>query len=144
MEKAGKSEWYTGEDFSGDGLTLQIKSVEKVSSQYGAKADNGLVEREILEEGQIYRYTFADAEGKEKNFDSHSMPFFIAMQGVEFNLGDWLLIKRTGKLRDTRYTAELVSAPVSQGEGGIKPLNEVVLSSTTTESGDIDGIEDPF
>ena len=114
MEKAGKNEWYTGEDCSGDGLTLQIKNVEKVSSQYGAKADNGLVEREILEEGQIYRYTFADAEGKEKNFDSHSMPFFIAMQGAEFNFGDWLLIKRTGKLRDTRYTADKVDAPVSQ------------------------------
>ena len=121
MEKAGKNEWYTGEDFSGDGLTLQIKSVEKVKSQYGAKADNGLVERTILEEGELYRYTFADANGEEKNFDSHSMPFFIAMQGAESNLGDWLLIKRTGKLRETRYTAEEVEAPVSHA----KPTEDI-------------------
>lgn len=114
MEKAGKSDWYTGADFEGDGLTLQIKKVEKVKSQYGATADSGMVERDILEEGEIFRYTFADSEGAEKNFDSHSMPFMIAMQGAEFNLDDWLLIKRTGKLRDTRYTAEKVEAPSAE------------------------------
>lgn len=110
MSKAGKSDWYTGADFEA-GLTLQIKKVEKVKSQFGAAADNGLVEREILEEGETFRYTFADAKGEEKNFDSHSFPFFIAMQGAEFNLDDWLHITRTGKLRATRFTAEKVDAP---------------------------------
>lgn len=116
MEKAGKNDWYTGADFEGIGLTLQIKGVEKVKSQFGASADSAMVEREILEEGQIFRYTFADASGEEKNFDSHSMPFMIAMTQAEFNFGDWLLIKRTGKLRDTRYTAEKVDAPVSRAK----------------------------
>lgn len=121
MEKAGKTDWYTGADFEGEGLTLQIKGVEKVKSQYGASADNGMVEREILEEGQTFRYTFADSEGNEKNFDSHSMPFMIAMQSAEFNIGDWLRIKRTGKLRDTRYTAEKVDAPISPAKSDVDP-----------------------
>lgn len=111
LEKAGKSDWYTGADFEGNGLTLQIKKVEKVKSQYGAKADSSMVEREILQEGETFRYTFADATGAEKNFDSDSMPFMIGMNGAEFNFGDWLHIQRTGKLRDTRYTAEKVDAP---------------------------------
>lgn len=110
MDKAGKSNWLAGEDFE-NGLTLQIKSVEKVKSQYGAKADSGMVEREILQEGETFRYTFVDGEGSEKQFDSTSMPFMIGMNSAEFNFGDWLLIKRTGKLRDTRYTAEKVDAP---------------------------------
>ncbi len=111
MDKAGKSDWYTGADFEGAGLTLQIKKVEKVKSQYGATTNDGLVEKGILEEGETFRYTFADASGAEKNMDTHSFPFMIAMQGAEFNFGDWLHITRTGKLRDTRYTAEKVEAP---------------------------------
>lgn len=114
MDKVGKSDWYTGADFEGDGLILQIKKVDKVKSQFGATADNGMVERDILEEGETFRYTFADSKGEEKNFDSHSMPFMIGMQNAEFNLEDWLHIKRTGKLRDTRYTVDKVDAPEAE------------------------------
>lgn len=114
MEKVGKSDWITGADFDGSGMNVKIKSVEKVKSQYGAGADNGMVEREILAEGETFRYTFEMVDGTVKSFDSHSMPFLIAMQSAEFNFGDWLLIKRTGKLRDTRYTAEITETPVSQ------------------------------
>lgn len=118
MERAGKSDWYTGADFEGDGLTVQIKKVEKVKSQYGATSDNGMVERGILKEGETFRYTFADKDGTEKNLDSHSMPFMIAMQGAEFNIEDWLHIKRTGKLRDTRYTAEKVGGDIKPEDVG--------------------------
>ena len=114
MEKVGKSEWLTGADFEGDGLVLKIKSVEKVKSQYGAGADNAMVERAILQEGETFRYVFEDVGGNDRQFDSHSMPFMIGMTNAEFNFGDWLFIKRTGKLRDTRYTPEKVDAPVSQ------------------------------
>lgn len=58
MEKVGKSDWLTGSDFEGEGQVLKIVSVEKVKSQYGAAADNGMVEKEILEEGQTFRYSF--------------------------------------------------------------------------------------
>lgn len=109
MDKAGKSDWLVGADFEGAGQVLKIKSIEKVKSDYGAAAGSSIVEREILEEGQVFRYSFEDAEGNEKTHDSHSMPFMIALQNAEFNFGDWLLIKRTGKLKDTRYTAEQVA-----------------------------------
>lgn len=108
MEKVGKSDWLVGADFEGEGQVLQIKAVGKVKSQYGAAADSSMVEKGILEEGEIFRYTFVDSKGVEKNFDSHSMPFMIAMTQAEFNFDDWLHIKRTGKLRDTRFTAEKV------------------------------------
>lgn len=120
MDKAGKSNWLVGADFE-NGQTLKIKSVETVKSDFGASADSSIVEREILKEGEVFRYTFEDASGEEKVHDSHSMPFFIAMQGAEFNFGDWLLIKRTGKLRDTRYTADKVEAPVSHAKDDITP-----------------------
>lgn len=116
MEKVGKSDWITGADFEGDGQFLLIKAVDKVKSQYGASADNGMVEREILAEGETFRYTFEDKDGNTRTFDSHSMPFMIGMQNAEFNFGDWLLIKRTGKLRDTRYTAEKVDGPAQKAE----------------------------
>ena len=111
MEKAGKSNWLVGADFEGAGQVLKIKKVEKAKSMYGAGADSAMVEREILAEGEVFRYTFEDKEGNEKSHDSHSMPFMIALQNAEFNFGDWLLIKRTGKLRDTRYTAEQIETP---------------------------------
>lgn len=111
MEKVGSNSYLSGSDFEGDGQTLQIKSVEKIKSQFGAGADNSMVEREILEEGQTMRYAFVDKDGNEKNFDSHSMPFMIGLNNADFNFGDWLHIQRTGKLRDTRYTAEKVDAP---------------------------------
>lgn len=113
MEKVGKSDWLTGSDFEGEGQVLKIVSVEKVKSQYGAAADNGMVEKEILEEGQTFRYSFEDSEGATRTFDSHSMPFMIGLNNAEFNFGDWLHIQRTGKLRDTRYMAEKVDEPIS-------------------------------
>lgn len=112
MEKVGKSDWLTGADFDGDGLTLKVVSVDKIASQYGADDAHSLVEKGVLESGQTFRYVFADPEGNERKFDSHSTPFMIAMNQSEFNFGDFLHITRTGKLKDTRYVAEKVDAPV--------------------------------
>lgn len=105
--------WIKGADFE-EGLTLKIKATEKIKSQYGARAEDSIVEKNILEEGETFRYTFVDSEGVERRFDSASMPFFIAMQSAEFNFGDWLMIKREGKGDKTRYSAVRVEAPVSQ------------------------------
>ena len=125
VEKVGESKWLNGSSFEGEGLVLQIKAVDKIKSQYGAKADNALVERGILEEGEMYRYTFEDTKGNERTFDSHSMPFMVGLNNAEFNFGDFLLIKRTGKLKETRYTAELVEAPVSSKNPEDESLDEV-------------------
>lgn len=107
------SNWLKGSSFEGKGLILQlIKPLEKVSSQYGAEEDDYLVENNILEKGQSFRYTFKDAEGKEKKIDSCSTPFFIAFKQIEeLGVGDWVHITRTGKTDKTRYTAVKVDAP---------------------------------
>ena len=84
----------------------KIKGVEKIKSQYGASAESSLVEREILEEGETFRYTFSDKDGNEKTHDSSSMPLFIGMQNAEFNIGDTLHIRREGKGDKTRYFVE--------------------------------------
>lgn len=118
MEKAsaGSSKWIKATDFADKGLTLQIVSTEKVKSQYGASAESGLVEREILEEGESFRYSFKDVAGNERTHDSTSFPLFIGMQNAEINFGDWLHITREGKGDKTRYSVEKVDAPVSQSK----------------------------
>lgn len=102
--------WLKGSDFE-NGLTVQIKSVEKVSSKYGATEDSKMVEKGILEEGETFRYVFFDSEGHERKMDSNSMPFFIGMQNAEINIEDWLKITREGKGEKTRYYVEKVTKP---------------------------------
>ena len=111
-----------GSDFEG-GLTLQFKSVEKISGQYGAEADSSMVEKGILEEGQKFRFTFADSDGVKRTFDTTSMPFTIALNQVEINEDDWVEITREGKGDKTRYHAEKVSEPT----GSKPPKSDVDL-----------------
>jgi hypothetical protein len=124
MDKAEamSSSWLKGTDFE-NGLTLKITHTEKIKSQYGAKAEDSMVEKNILEEGETFRYLFEDAQGVAKKHDSSSMPFFIAMQQVEMNYGDWLFIKREGKGDRTRYTAEIVDAPVVSTQPEIEEID---------------------
>ena len=107
-------EWVKASEFEG-GLTLKFKSVEKVKSQYGAEAKDGIVEKGILDEGATFRYVFEDSEGNTRKHDSSSFPLFIGMQQAEINENDWLAIKREGQKDKTRYTVEVVEGPkVSQ------------------------------
>lgn len=118
MDKAAQAsnEWIKATEFDGKGLTLQINGVEKIKSNYGAKAEDAIVERDILEEGETFRYTFKDADGNERKHDSSSFPMFIGMKSVEVNYGDWLHIRREGKKDKTKYFAEAVDAPISQSK----------------------------
>lgn len=116
--KALGSSWITASEFEG-GLVLQIvKPLEKMVSnnpKYGAKADNYLVKKEILEVGETFRYYFKTVSGEEKQMDSTSSPFFIGIRQVEeLGIGDWVKITRTGQTTETRFTVEKVDAPVSQ------------------------------
>ena len=86
------------------GLTLELVSVGKVKSQYGAAEDSSIVERGILEEGEQFLYTFKDTDGDLRKFWSSSFPFFIEMSKAEVSAGDQLTITRTGKAKDTKYT----------------------------------------
>lgn len=118
------SNWLKGKDFDGAGLTLQVaKPMEKINSQYGAEEDDYLVENNILEKGQTFRYTFKDSEGRERKIDSCSTPFFIAFKQVEeLGVGDWILVKRTGTTTKTRYSVEKVEhAEVSRGKTDDQP-----------------------
>ncbi len=90
------------------GLTLEFVNVEKVASQYGATEDSAIVERGILEEGHQFVYTFKDSDGDTRKLYSTSFPFLIAMNQAELNTGDKVLITRTGKLKDTKYSVDKV------------------------------------
>jgi len=94
-----------------NGLTLQFKAVEKVRGKFGASEESSIVEKGILEEGEQFLYTFQDADGFTRKHYSTSFPLVIAMQQAEINFDDWILIKRTGKAAETRYTVEKVDAP---------------------------------
>lgn len=119
------SNWLKGSSFEGEGMVLQVaKPMEKISSQYGAEEDDYLVENNILEKGQSFRYVFNDMEGKERKIDSCSTPFFIGFKQVEeLGVGDWVKIVRTGKTDKTRYTVTKVDAPngVSQRKSNVDP-----------------------
>lgn len=90
-------------EFEGEGLNLRIDTVEKVSSQYGGKAEDSIVEHGVLEEGQSFRYTFTDKTDSQRKHDSASMPMFIGFHQADVNLGDFLNVKREGKVDKTRY-----------------------------------------
>lgn len=102
-----EKEKLTAKEFE-QGLTLQIVSVEKVQSQWGAGEEDRIVEKGILEEGQQFKYTFKDSEGLTRTMYSTSLPLAVAMQRAEINYGDWLRIKREGKGTTTKYIVEKV------------------------------------
>lgn len=118
MQKAG-GEWIKGEEFNGDGLTLQIVKVERMKAnnpKYGALATDSIVKNEYLEEGETFRYVFKNKQGVERKIDSKSMPLFIGFSSVREALepGDWVHIKREGERDETRYYVEKVDAPFPQ------------------------------
>jgi len=107
-KKLMTNQYLKGTDFENEGITLTFKGVEKVKARFGASEDSKLVEKGILEEGEAFKYSFEDADGNERIFESHSMPFAVAMNTAEVNEGDKVHISRTGKTTETRYAVELV------------------------------------
>ena len=105
------SDWIKAADFADGGLTLRIDKVEKVTSRYGAEADSKLVEHNLLEEGQSFRYFFTTPEGTRKSHDSTSMPMFIAFKRADLTPGDWIKVVREGKGKETRFTVEKAEEP---------------------------------
>ena len=125
--------WIKAGEFEGNGLKLQIKSVEKAASQYGAADDSKMVELGILEEGELFRYTFLSEEGVERKLDSASMPFFIGMNQANVDAEDWVQITREGKGDKTRYFVEKIEPPKQTPKLKAKP---------TYDPKDVEGI--PF
>lgn len=111
-------DWIKAEEFEDEGLVLQFaKPMEKVTSknpQYGATEDDFLVKNNILVEGQTFRYTFNQADGKQRQIDSKSSPLFLGFKMCEeLGVGDWVHVKRTGKASNTRYAVVKVDAPAN-------------------------------
>lgn len=111
-------DWIKAGEFEGNGLVLKIaKPMEKVRAtnpKYGAQEADYLVKNELLEVGETFRFTFETADGSERKIDTKSTPFFIAFKQCadkEVGVGDWVLIQRTGKTDETRYTVEKVDEP---------------------------------
>lgn len=98
----------SAKEFDGEGLTLQVVSVEKIKGQFGAAEESAIVERGILEEGQQFLYTFKDKDGLLRKHWSTSFPMCIAMQRAEINEGDWIKITRKGSGKDTNYEVDKV------------------------------------
>lgn len=106
------------EEFEGEGLIIQFaKPLEKVVSKnpkYGADEKDFLLKNHILQLGQTFRYTFNTPDGRERKIDSKSSPLFLGFKMVEeLGVGDWVHVKRTGKVSNTRYFIEKVEAPTN-------------------------------
>lgn len=123
--------WIKATEFEGEGLKLRCKGVEKVvanNPKYGATKEESLVRKEILAEGETFRYLFTDESGEDRQIDSKSMPMFIGFKQVDIEEGDWVNVVRTGKLDETRYVVtpiepvevkekEKVDYPTNESEG---------------------------
>lgn len=114
-EKLG-SDWVKGEEFEGNGLVLQAVKVERKQSKYGAQETESIVERQILNVGEVFHYTFKTPAGVERKMDSKSFPLFIGFKNAETEPGDWVKIQRTGKGGETRYTVTKVEKPVEPAQ----------------------------
>lgn len=121
---ANSNDWLSGKDFEGDGMQLQIISVEPVSSQFGVEEDDYWVEQGILTIGQTFRYTFKDLNDIERKWDTHSRPLAIGFQQAEAEANDWVRIVRTGTGKNTRYIVTKVEAPVPHTKTDATPNPE--------------------
>jgi hypothetical protein len=105
-EQDGGSNFFKGVDFDGDGLTLEVVSMEKFTPkdpEYGVKhtygaggkvtKENWFVKNGLLEEGQSFKYTFKLGE-KYMTFDNSSVSFYFAFTRVNPKKGDKVFIKR--------------------------------------------------
>lgn len=126
MEAAEKlgGDWVKAEEFDGDGLILQAVKVERMKAtnpKYGAQEADAIVKREILAEGETFKYYFKTTSGDDRKLDSKSFPLFIAFKEAETEPGDWVKIQRTGKASETRYTVTKVEKPVEPAQQEINP-----------------------
>ena len=114
-EAAENSRFIKAEHFEGEGLTLQCLGFEKFTAsnpKFGADEKDALYKQDILAKGESFRYSFRNKEGEEKVYETKSAAIFIAFNDENLNLenGDWVRVSKTGKMDETRYTVEKVSA----------------------------------
>ena|SRR3990167_4201572 len=98
-EEPRQTKYLKGADFEGNGLKLEVLSVEKVTANEGFGAPRQMVG---LMAGETYRYTFLTSDNEEKIFDNHNPQ--LARYFLTLEEGDKVVIKREGKGKETRWT----------------------------------------
>ena len=107
--EGGGSNFLKGSDFDGEGLVVEVVSMEKftpsdpkfgVKNTYGAggklEHENWFVKQGILKEGESFRYSLS-VDGVEKRFDNSSLSFYFAFTNLDPGQGEKILIKRNLK-----------------------------------------------
>lgn len=90
---------------------LQILSVEIVTARdprFGANEKDGLLKKDILQEGETFKYSFLTEEGQEKIYETKSTAFYVGIREANLQGGEWVKISRKGKMEETRYKFEVV------------------------------------
>lgn len=111
LDKAGKRNYLTAKDFEGEGLEVVIRDnmeiVQARSKEYGANQLDTLYKNGVLKEGQTIKWKFV-IENEEKDYETKSMAFFIAMKQTNPIINDVIHITATGEKTTRRYQAEIV------------------------------------
>lgn len=107
--------YLSGTDFEGDGLKLEVVVMEKIKANegYGANEADYLFKQGLLGKGETFRYTFL-LDGEEKFYDTKSAVFFISMKNLDPSPKTKIIIKRSGKGKETKYDVNY--APLEKGE----------------------------
>ena len=90
---------------------LQLMTAEIVKAnnpKFGANEKDSLLKKGILKEGETFRYTFNNAKGEEKFYETKSTAFYVGVRQANLQGGEWVKASRTGKMEETRYTFEIV------------------------------------
>jgi len=91
------------------GLTLKVMGFEKVranNADYGANEQDFLYTSGRLGLGETFRYTF-EQNGQPCAYDSKSATFFISFSQADPEIGDEIVIEKTGTGRNTQYKIEV-------------------------------------
>lgn len=111
LDKAGKRDYLTAKDFEGEGLKVVIRDemeiIQARSKEYGANVMDALYKNDVLKEGETIKWKFT-IDNEEKDYETKSMAFFIAMKNANPIQNDVLLIKATGEKKNRRYLADII------------------------------------
>lgn len=111
LDKSNKRDYLTAKDFEGEGLEVVIRDdmeiIQARSKEYGANIMDSLYKNGILKEGETIKWKFI-IDKEEKDYETKSMAFFIAMKDANPIQNDTLLIKATGEKKNRRYSADII------------------------------------
>lgn len=121
-EGTTKNKFIKGAEFDGEGLTLEVVSMEKFTpseAKYGVVNEYGpggivtkanyFVKNGLLKEGETFKYTFKDSAGNYRSFDQKSAGFYFAFTKLNPPAGSVIVIKRN-KESDKKVNWTIVKA----------------------------------